>query len=122
MPTSRWISLSLNFPGVGSITRDRSSYKPVVCSEAIAAKLVEKFYAKVVDSVDLEATESTPPAVNYDRVLAAINACTTVDRLKELGLSSAKAVAVLETLPLTETTLVESIPAKILASIVAKFA
>jgi hypothetical protein len=147
LPTSRWISLTLNFPGVGSITRDRSIHKPVDCSAEIAAKLTEKFYAKLVETTPANAEEETnsgesapagqgselvPPTVQIpaedpivvtplDRLLAAINLCETVDQLKELGLNPAKAVAAIEALPLSQQSLTDLIPAKVLTALAAKF-
>jgi hypothetical protein len=147
IPTSRWVSLTLTFPGVGSVTRDRSIYKPVTVSAEIGAKLLDKFYAKLIEPVsesnlttevppaetDAGSTEDTsgghtndPEATKVvlsptEQALDAINACQTVEELKELGLNVAKANTVLDALPLDELELVELIPAKILASIIAKF-
>lgn len=137
-PTSRWISLTLTFPGVGSITRDRNIYKPVVCADDIATKLVEKFYAKYADTqasfsgeaeteTDLDASkEPIPPVVPtltpLQSAIAAINNCETVEELKELGLSAVKANAVLDAIPVDEALLTEAISAKTLAALVAKYA
>lgn len=147
IPTSRWVSLTLTFPGVGSVTRDRSIYKPVTVSAQIGAKLLEKFYAKLIDPVSESnltievAPVETDAGLSEDRdsgqandpdaikvvlspteqALDAINVCQTVEELKELGLNAAKANVVLDALPLDELELVELIPAKTLASILAKF-
>jgi hypothetical protein len=59
-PTPRWISLTLTFPGLGTVTRDRSIYKSITCSEPIAKRLVERFYAKLADGSALSDTESVP--------------------------------------------------------------
>jgi hypothetical protein len=145
IPTSRWISLTLTFPGIGSVTRDRSIYKPVTCSEEIAAKLLAKFYAKLPEGAEPlipippepteDATEDSgevPPAVTAEtpavpaltpteHLLLAINASQTADELKSFGLNGAKANSVFDSLPLDESSLNELIPAKALAALIAKY-
>jgi hypothetical protein len=59
-PTPRWISLTLTFPGLGTVTRDRSIYKSITCSEPIAKRLIERFYAKLADGSALSDTKSVP--------------------------------------------------------------
>lgn len=130
IPTSRWISLTLTFPGVGSITRDRNIHAPVVCSEEIAERLLAKFYAKL--AVAPQPVEIAPPAgatATGDKegeptplvtFLQAVNAAQTVEELKELGIAPTKATALLEATPVNEETILQIISAKTLNGLIAK--
>lgn len=136
IPNPRWVSLTLTFPGVGSITRDKNIHLPIECDDRIAARLIDKFYARlatpepltsVTSSIqtetkptDREATEESSENPALDRMLAAINGAQTVEELQALGLNAAKANAVLEASPVDLAAVSQIIPAKTLSALIAK--
>lgn len=56
IPTSRWISLTISFPGLGTVSRDRNIHKPVVCEDKIGQRLISKFFAKLYEEAAVEKT------------------------------------------------------------------
>ena len=149
VPNSRWVSLTLTFPGVGSITRDKNIHLPIECDDLIANRLFDKFYARLyvaealtdTDSEDPIETEPNIPSritdeitseeieqepsndlrgTALDRLLSAINNCQTVEELQVLGFNATKASALLDATPLDLVTISQIVPAKILAGMIAK--
>lgn len=144
IPNPRWVSLTLNFPGVGSVTRNKNIYLPIECEDRIADRLLEKFYAKLYIApvsassaaeliTDPESNPEPKPVLEsgadnsdrtgetaLDRTLDAINNAQTIEELQALGLNATKASALLEATPVNLTTVSQLIPAKTLATLVAK--
>lgn len=141
IPNPRWISLTLNFPGVGSITRNINIHQPIECDDRIADRLFNKFYARpyvapeLADPVPVETTNTIVAPISpdpnevdpildetaLDRMLIAINNCQTVEEIQLLGFNAAKALALLEATPIDLATISQIVPAKTLAGTIAKY-